>query len=136
MLDLRYQMNAPSCIGEAVEDDLIVINLISGRYYNMRHEAAVSWLALTQGVSPAELISSNAWSREQVLRFKAYVQYLLNEQLLILLTQDIKVPESPIIKISDSEESFHVDAFTDMEEMLILDPIHDASLDTGWPHKA
>lgn len=128
-------MNAPACIAEAVEDDLIVINLNTGRYYNMRHETVDTWRALTQGVAPTELIAANNWSEDQTSRFKAHVQYLLDEQILVPSVEQIEVPAAPHIEINRAHKPFQVDVFTDMEEMLLLDPIHDASTDAGWPHK-
>jgi hypothetical protein len=136
LLNITYKMNAPACIAEAVEDDLIVINLNTGRYYNMRHETVATWRALTQGVAPEQLIAANNWSADQTSRFKAHVQHLLDEQILVPSVEQIEVPAAPCIEINHAHEPFQVDVFTDMEEMLLLDPIHDASTDAGWPHKA
>ena len=136
MLNVQYRLNSPSCIGEAIEDDLIIINLQTGRYYNMRHEAVACWQALMQGVTPAELVSVNAWGGDQTLRFQRFVQYLLEEQLLTLQEAPVDKAVAPVVELSMVEKPFHVDVFTDMEEMLLLDPIHDASVDIGWPNKA
>lgn len=136
MLEKRFKFNAPACIAEAVENDLIVINLHSGRYYNMRGETVASWQALTQGVTPAELLGANTWNSGQTERFKGFVQHLLDEQLLVPQEAPTDKVTAPYIELGGGTEPFHVDVFTDMEEMLLLDPIHDASVDSGWPHKA
>ena len=135
MLKKSYRLNSPSCIAEAVDGDLIVINLASGRYYNMRHETVSVWNALTSGVSPSDLILGNTWNNVQQLNFQKHVQFLLNEQLIVALSNLTIGLKTPEILINEVGESFHVDVFTDMEEMLRLDPIHDASADTGWPNK-
>jgi hypothetical protein len=136
MLEERFQLNAPACIAEAVEDDLIVINLHSGRYYNMRGETVFGWQALIQGVTPGELLSANTWDSGQTERFKGFVQYLIDEQLLVPQEARTCKVTAPYIELGGGTEPFLVDVFTDMEEMLLLDPIHDASVAAGWPHKA
>jgi hypothetical protein len=136
MLEISYRLNSPSCIAEAVDDDLIVINLATGRYYNMRHETVACWQALIQGITPAALLAGNTWEIMQVTRFKDFVTYLVDEQLLV---QQQSLPDNamaPNIELGMRNDPFMIDVFTDMEEMLLLDPIHDASTDAGWPHKA
>lgn len=136
MLDNQYRLNAPSCIGEAIEDDLIVINLGTGRYYNIRNEGVAIWQALTQGVTSSALIAANDWTDQQIHLFKEYVRFLVEEQLLVALPAMIEAPPTPCIELHHADKPFQVDVFTDMEEMLLLDPIHDASADAGWPQKA
>lgn len=136
MLDVAYRINAPTCISEAVEDDLILINLTTGLYYNMRHESAKAWQALEQGAKPSDLITANTWNETQCAQFQQYLQYLLDEQLLVICPDSGNQVEVPRIDLSDTQDPFQVDVFTDMQEMLLLDPIHDASADLGWPHKA
>jgi hypothetical protein len=136
MLDIQYCLNSPACIGEVVDDDLIVINLTSGRYYNMRHETVACWQALTQGITPNQLIVANTWTAAQASCFKTQIQYLLDEKLLVPLTEVARASCAPRIEIVDADKPFRIDVFTDMQEMLLLDPIHDASVDAGWPNKA
>ena len=136
MIDFSYKLNAPSCIAEAVEDDLIVINLTTGRYYNMRRETAACWQALTEGFAPADILAASVWDGEQRARFTRFVQQLVDEQLLVVASEPAPAVGAPNIECKAGHEPFHVDVFTDMEEMLLLDPVHDASVDTGWPHKA
>jgi hypothetical protein len=136
MLNIHYCLNSPACISEVVDDDLIVINLTSGRYYNMRHEAVACWQALTQGITPADLISANTWTEAQTSCFKTQIQFLLDEKLLVPSTEVAKASRGPRIEIGDADEPFRIDVFTDMQEMLRLDPIHEANVDVGWPHKA
>lgn len=143
VLESSYRLNAPACIAEAVEDDLIIINLDSGRYYNIRHQTVEVWHALSQGVSPAELLQANDWNAVLQDSFKNHIQFLLDEGLLVpsddSVTQTAAQAEVPKIDLAGADNTdtlFHADVFTDMQEMLLLDPIHDADANVGWPHKA
>jgi hypothetical protein len=135
-LETHYRLNTPWCIAEAIEDDLIIINLATGRYYNMRQQSVSCWGALAQGVTPAELLVANTWDADQTSRFKNFLQYLLDEQLLVQQEVVVKSVEAPRIELIGDTQTFLVDVFTDMQEMLLLDPIHDASKNAGWPNKA
>ena len=135
MYDVSYRLNSPNCIAEAVEDDLIVINLFSGKYYNMRGAAALAWESLLNGTTPSQLLSVNNWTESQTQAFGQFLQLLVDESLIVEQTK-AGSPELPmVILISDDPTPFQVDVFTDMEEMLRLDPIHEADSNIGWPHK-
>lgn len=136
MLGHCYRLNAPSCIAEAVEDDLIVIHLATGRYYNMRGQSVMVWNALVGGVEPQALLAANAWQAPQNQRFEEHVGFLVQEGLLVPSSSESEAANAPIIDLDGSEDPFQVDVFTDMEEMLRLDPIHDANADVGWPQRA
>jgi hypothetical protein len=103
MLDIHYCLNAPACISEVVDDDLI---------------------------------GANTWTEAQTSCFKTQVHYLLDEQLLVSTTELAKASRAPRIEIVDAAEPFRIDVFTDMQEVLLLDPIHDARVDAGWQHKS
>lgn len=143
VIESSYRLNAPACIAEAVEDDLIIINLDSGCYYNIRHQTVAVWHALTQGVTPAELLKANDWGGELQDRFKTHIQFLLDEGLLVPndesvanTTKQVHAPKIDLAGADNTDQLFHADVFTDMQEMLLLDPIHDADANVGWPHKA
>jgi hypothetical protein len=135
MYDVSYRLNSPNCIAEAVEDDLIVINLFSGKYYNMRGTAALAWESLINGSTPRQLLSANDWSNSQTQAFDQFLQLLVGENLIVEQTQAVSPESLMVILISDESSPFQVDVFTDMEEMLRLDPIHEADSNIGWPHK-
>jgi len=136
LLNSSYKINAPDCICEEVEGDLIVINLLSGRYYNMRGASVIAWNAIIAGVAPSQLIKASDLTAEQLIAFEHYTGVLVKEELIVTTEQEsTKVDVLPLI-IHDEASPFQVDIFSDMEEMLRLDPIHEADANLGWPHKA
>ena len=135
MYDKSYQLNSPSCIAEAVEDDLIVINLLSGKYYNLRGAAAQAWRAMMSGVTPQQLLDANNWTEPQTQAFDQFLQLLVTESLMTAHGQINSSALAVTILLADHAATFEVDVFTDMEEMLRLDPIHDADTNIGWPNK-
>lgn len=136
MLESSYKINAPDCICEEVESDLIVINLLSGRYYNMRGASVSAWNMIVAGVTPAQLIKANTLTVEQQQAFEEYMTLLIKEELIVAATQESAEMVVLSIMLNNETSPFQVDIFTDMEEMLRLDPIHEADTNLGWPNKA
>lgn len=135
MYDVSYRLNAPTCIAEAVDDDLIVINLVNGKYYNMRGSSALAWEALLEGCTPNQLLRANQWTDAETQAFGAFVQLLVDESLMVEHGPAGESASSVSIVLSEDPAPFQMDVFTDMEEMLRLDPVHEVDANVGWPHK-
>jgi hypothetical protein len=138
MLNTSYCLNAPNCISEEIEGDLIVINLSTGRYYNMRGPSVRLWQMLAEGILPSLISEANKWNATQLSLMIRFLESLIEEGLLVKNDAQAQyvAPEGLLIQTLD-DNSFHMDVFTDMEEILGLDPIHEAdTTDAGWPTKA
>lgn len=138
MLDTNYRLNSPNCISEEIEGDLIIINLSSGRYYNMRGSSVGLWQRLAEGALPSSIGEANKWDATQLALMARFLESLIEEGLLVKTDVPAQhvAPESLLIPAPD-DNSFQMDIFTDMEEILGLDPIHEAdTTDAGWPTKA
>lgn len=138
MHNTHFRLNAPNCISEEIEGDLIVINLSTGRYYNMRGISVKLWQALANGASPSSIIAANNWSMAQQSSMLRFLESLLEEGLLTKNDTPAQHIAPEVLTISILEDDpFKMDVFTDMEEILGLDPIHEADTkDAGWPTKA
>jgi len=139
---LRWEINGPLVVAQDIEGEVVAINLNSGCYFSMRESATAIWNLVAGG-----------WTLEETMahirqRFVAepgtidaeasrFVQELLNEQLLRPRTTDAPNP-TPNDVLSSAPGEFVppvLERFTDMEDLLLLDPIHDVGGE-GWPHAA
>jgi predicted RNA-binding protein len=138
MHNTHFRLNAPNCISEEIEGDLIVINLSTGRYYNMRGISVKLWKALVNGASPSSIITANNWSVIQQSSMLRFLESLMEEGLLVKNDTPAQHVAQEVLFISILEDDlFQMDVFSDMEEILGLDPIHEADIkDAGWPTKA
>lgn len=138
MHNSHFRLNAPNCISEEIEGDLIVINLSTGRYYNMRGISVKLWQALVNGASPSSIITANNWSVIQQSSMLRFLESLMEEGLLVKNDTPAQHVAQEVLFISILEDDlFQMDVFSDMEEILGLDPIHEADIkDAGWPNKA
>jgi hypothetical protein len=143
MVDLRFRLNTPDVMHETIDAEVIVIHLVSGNYYSLRETAAQIWALVddTGALSVEEIVdaltmryaSPRSEMESAVTRF---VSELAEEGLVAgVETGDGARPDLAQQPNSVSELPFEpprVEKYTDMQDLVLLDPVHQVD-DTGWP---
>jgi hypothetical protein len=136
----RYELNAPSVIGEAVDGEVMVMNLRDGIYYSVAGDGATVWPALIGGV-PIDDIAAAAASGAQVpiervrADLEAFVARLCDEGVLRPAESGAASPGAPPRFAGAGDyRGFAFERFDDMRAMLILDPVHEVG-EFGWPQQ-
>ncbi len=138
---IRYRVNTPTIIHDKIEGEVIVANLAKGLYYSLDSTATAIWSVLGCGATVAEIVDSfcrraGADRSEVVAAVTNLVAQLQTEALVVV---DDAEPSSDAPDTSFLEGLSFVPLvlhkYTDMEEILMLDPVHDVD-DTGWPNPA
>lgn len=140
----RYELNNPPMIAELVEGEVIAIDLDRGSYYSLVGPAAEVWSALIAGRSGHEILaaansapaSASATANPALAaKLQGFVKSLLAEQLLRRAApQDVGAGGAPLAAIAPwTEDGLRFERFTDMQDLLILDPIHEVDDEAGWP---
>jgi hypothetical protein len=144
MTDLtQYSLSNPAVISaRAFDDEIVIANFSNGIYYSLRFVAAEVWLGLMAGV-PVDrvveaLVPHGKESREIFgPALRAFIGKLEQEEL-IARTATRPADESWRPRLLDAPfDAPQLEQFSDMEDLLLLDPIHDMGK-TGWseaPHK-
>lgn len=133
--NMTYQLKTPPCISELVDGEYVVINLDTGKYFNMVGMGAQVFEALIAGASVQALISIG----EGELFAKNLEDFLALALEEGLIHESATVPpnmSSIPVKLSGSLETLKINVYTDMQELLGLDPIHEVDPSQGWPHQA
>ncbi|MBU3670871.1 MAG: hypothetical protein FGM17_09160 [Polynucleobacter sp.] len=132
-----YQLKSPPCIAELVDGEYVVINLDSGKYYNIVGVGAEVFKSLTEGVKVSSLLESCCGNAAFAKALHDFIELAVSENLLkeVDSLQSTDVP-LPIIDLSSGLESLSINVYTDMQELLGLDPIHEVDVDQGWPHQS
>ena len=104
----------------------------------MKGSAVVIWSLLENIFNISQLVSyivGNYTISEEIAKpivFK-FIETLKNEQLIVSLSeQDIL----PTILITGDKKAFEepiIEIFRDLQELLLLDPIHEVDEVQGWP---
>lgn len=128
-------------VGDEVDGEVIVINLDNGAYFSFRDVASVVWqLLLERPVSLDELVSHlDARYRGDAAAIRTSVAAFLRSIEGEGLIAPVDAPpesaaEDPPAPAADRPE-FEVPTFekhTEMEEFLLVDPIHDVDV-SEWP---
>lgn len=131
----------PNIMHEAIDNEVVVVNLDNGAYYSFDGVGGQIWGWLDgKGQSLEGLIAraSATFSGEPALIAEAvesFVTQLRAEQLVSVSMADADL--SP----DEMEAGIHalpfqvpnLQKYTDMEALLLVDPIHEVDEDAGWP---
>jgi hypothetical protein len=137
-----FTINAPSVIHQTLDGEVIVVNLDTGVYYSLAGTAAEIWTALEAGASAART------ARGLAQRYSAAGSEL--EDAVAAFVGELEQEELIVAGAAAGAEETGVDAaangvahpsfvapvlqkYTDMQELLLLDPIHEVD-EAGWPH--
>lgn len=97
-------------IHDSVGSDAVVINLLTGAYYALTEAGKECWDQVTSGAEVSN---------------KDVLQLLVGEGV-------IQTSEAEQFEGSNEDKNMAFERFTDLEEMLTADPIHDVD-ERGWP---
>ena len=119
-----------------MEDELVVINLESGCYYSLDPMATLLWTQLQKGCTADQMFKKfSADSPEKTLEeINTFITFLIDEELIAETTESADLALCDLESYDLAFKTPCVQKFTDMQEMLLLDPIHEVS-DKGWPHE-
>jgi hypothetical protein len=139
--DCTFEVNAPAVISETIDGETIIINLASGTYYSLKHTGSAIWAAIQQSANLggiAALIRStyDVNGHDVEHEISALVQRLVEEDLVLAKFGDVPPSAACVPPPEKQLPTFLapiLDKFTDMEAMLLLDPVHDVD-EKGWPN--
>jgi hypothetical protein len=132
----------PSTVHERFGDETVILNLDSGSYYSAQGTATAIWSLVSDGASEAAILRR---MRAQYAGDDDEIASATAKFLDQLVTESLVEPDNVVHSGDEQEPSVDgapgkADAFslpllqkyTDMEEMLLLDPIHEVD-EQGWP---
>ncbi|MFO1429880.1 MAG: PqqD family protein [Candidatus Competibacteraceae bacterium] len=139
-----YRVDQPNIMHEMIDDEVVVVNLDSGIYYSFDGVGGRLWQLLDGGRSLKSVTALAATLYQgdpdhiasEVGRF---LNQLREEQLVNIVVAE----ESGGGVTGDTFDSGGIrpvftapvlNKYTDMEALLLADPIHEVDEDAGWPN--
>lgn len=139
-LDQRFTVNEPTVIQEIIDAEAIIADLGRGFYYSLDAIGSQIWSALIAGSSAREIIDALAvrfdFDRENLAAGTTALLERLVTEALIVPRDDGALPAGhpEFDSLGGAFSAPVLSKYTDMEQLLLLDPIHDID-ETGWPRK-
>jgi hypothetical protein len=155
MQDGQLRINAPQVVHETIDGETILIHLGTGVYYSLEGTGAVIWELLAGGASTGEIVAHALVRYDadgEVLRAAvgSLIGELTAEGLIVLLPPGAEAPgpagdasaagdSAPAAENATSAPRVPFSAptlnrYTDMQQFMLVDPIHDVEEQAGWPH--
>jgi hypothetical protein len=138
-LSKRFRVNTPDVLDETVDGEVLIVNLESGCYYSSTGSGDDVWRMIAGGATPAEAakaLAANYDAPRDIVEAAVtrFVDELLGEQLLVEAAVGSAEPAIMQLKGAGGEFIAPVlQKYTDMQELLVLDPVHDVE-PSGWPN--
>lgn len=147
MTDNVYRICSPPVAHETIDGEVVIVNLHSGFYYSLQGTGGEIWALLaigTAGPAIAEHLRSQYRDPEGILdsELARFLDQLQAEGIIVPCEQasgaqrDLTGSSCPRPEQQASVPDFTplvLHKFTDMRDLLRLDPIHEVD-EGGWPH--
>ena len=140
MSEPRFRIG-PEIVHEAVDGEVIAIDLADGSYYSLAGSGPAVWELLGQGVSEAEIsaVLTGRFEAEEAEIGAAVATLLaqLRENGLIV-SEEGAAAQPPAANGSAEKAPFEpprLERYNDMKDYFLLDPIHEVDT-AGWPRPA
>lgn len=142
----RFRINTPHVVAETLDGEATIVDLDSGTYYALNESGSMIWDGLIAGSAPDEIAETFAGAYELTGEdASAAVERLLrelSEAKLIVEAAEAQngagTAQAPAPSRNGSAREYlepELSTYTDMQELLLLDPIHEVD-ESGWPSQA
>jgi hypothetical protein len=137
-----YSIDSENVTSEEIDREVIIVNLLNGNYYSAVDLAALIWGRLQRGYSVGrirgEILARFAEHEESIERdLSDFLANLESEGLIRAEgdeSQDQRIKSGDFVEgeMPQSYQAPVLSSYSDMQDVLLLDPIHDVA-EAGWP---
>jgi hypothetical protein len=138
----RVKVSGPHIVSEVIDGEAIIIDLNTGNYYSLQDAGAEIWAGVEDELTIEGIVdrlrARYEGDSETIRRAAlALVDQLESEGLIATDGDSPQRADPRHDAVSDSLERVpssppDLRTYTDMQELLLLDPIHEVDA-TGWP---
>ncbi|MGA2823713.1 MAG: PqqD family protein [Bacteroidales bacterium] len=141
-----FKIKTPNVVYETYENEVVLINLDNGNYYSISGSAADIFNLVLQDGSKTGILKGiiskyEGNNMEIVSSLEKFLEHLLDEGLIIRDEKELDaIPqqEKETIQKNSNLEKSHFESpvlnrYTDMQDLLLLDPVHEVD-ESGWPN--
>ncbi|MGC1307362.1 MAG: PqqD family protein [Phormidesmis sp.] len=138
----KLKLNEPDVVSETIDGETVVVSLSTGSYYSLEGSATAVWNLIEAEHTIEQVLDTitqqfegDRPTMETVV--KALIEQLRLEKLIVTLgSAASELSEQPAVDPAAPKLAFvepSLQKFSDMQELLLLDPIHEVDPQAGWP---
>jgi hypothetical protein len=134
----RYNIYYNNILSDVFGEEVVLVNLESGVYYSLKYSAAQIWIRLINQYSPTEVFADliqiyQVDENDLISDINLFFTQLLEDKIIKIASEtEKKSIEFNSKGILVTYTSPVLETFSDMQEILLLDPVHDVDK-AGWP---
>jgi hypothetical protein len=139
-MEPSYRVNSPTVAHENIDGETMVIHFETGAYYNLQGSALLIWDQVVDGATADDIVAAvrNAFQgdpgvmRQSVL---AFLEELAEEHLVVPMNGSAPARPDSVRRDPGAMRPFEspqLNKYTDMQDFLLADPVHDTD-DAGFP---
>ena len=136
----HVRIDPTQVVYESFDGEILAINLETGAYYSLTGPSSRLWLLVNEGLPVGDIVdrfvAEHDASREAIAAaVQEFLARLSAERLIVGVGgEETSAPAAPSLPEAGQPPAlaFEMKVFTDMQDLLLLDPIHDVE-DAGWP---
>lgn len=138
MSHTRFTVFDNNIISDVFGEEAVLVNLESGVYYSLRGSAAQIWIRLVSQYSKPEIITEllniyQVAEQDLVVDINQFINQLIELKIIKITSDSTSKPIEFKVNTTLLEYTSPVlETFSDMQEILLLDPVHDVDK-AGWP---
>lgn len=126
----RFEIKSPEVVYDEIDGEYIIVDLASGKYFRIQGESSKVFAWIISG-RELKTNSDSIISRTAEIIDSA-ICTLVDKSIIREATAQNSAGSSDEIVSFDVEE-FVIEEFTDLQDIIGLDPIHEVDLNQGWP---
>jgi coenzyme PQQ synthesis protein D (PqqD) len=140
----RFRIRTAYVLHQTIESEVVIINLDTGNYYSVLKSGADVWNAVEHGAGVREICAALARKyrmSEEVIAdsIAKFIDQLQSEGLIEAFdepdaAEDFSAPEPESSETNGPFEAPILEKFDDMQDLILLDPVHEVDDQKGWPH--
>lgn len=137
-----YEANSPRVLGETIDSETLLIDSRTGVYFALNVTGSQIWAAFISQPATIDAVATefarlydlapDVARNDVAATVSAMREHeLLREAPAMAVSQTPTRASMPVV--DRTYEPSSIERFDDLEDLLLLDPIHDVDPDRGWP---
>jgi hypothetical protein len=141
---VRYRPNAPQVIAETIAGETMIVNLATGHYFSLQGSGVDIWAEIEHERTFSNIVAA---LEQRYIAADGEIEDAVGRLVGELEQENLVVPTNEngtgrsidAVRPSAGERQQFVQPalakFTDMQDIILLDPVHEVDA-SGWPHAA